>query len=388
MSRIVFGLVTLCLAGSAVAQTDEKVFSGPQPGEKTPPFKVLGITGSQAGTDFDVIEEIKGRPALVMFVHELTRPASQLMRPLDLYGAKLAEDGFATHLVWLAADRSAAEDRVRAVQGAIQFKSPISISLDGIEGPGSYGLNRKVALTILVAKDNKVVANYAITQPNETDAPKILEAMAKLVGKTPPTLAELGADRANMRREPARPPAKTDTPTTDRPQVAAAESMKRLEDEVARLKSLDQEHHARAIARVAELEKLVGELIDALNDSRAKIAKLEGSPAPSPLKKPALPAAPAASRDAPSRSVGTPKKPGAELPGRTPDDPELIGLMRKMIQPSNDEASVKEINEAMLKWAGDNPQRKDDLKQFAVRIAHLGYGSDAAKTSIKKLARE
>ncbi len=373
--------------GSVSAQ--ESVFSGPQPGEKTPAFKVLGFTGPNAGKEFELGAGSKSGPTLLVFVHELTRPASQLMRPLDLYGSKLAGDGFATHFVWLTADRSATEDRLRAVQGAIQFKSPISISLDGIEGPGSYGLNRKVALTVLVGKEDKVVANFAIAQPNETDAPKILEAMAKLAGKTPPTLAELGADRANMRRETARPAAEP-----QRPAANAAEAIKRLEDEVVRLKSLDQEHHARALARVAELEKLVADLTDALNDTRAKIAKLEGKPAPEPLKKPTPRSDPAtaAPKDAPRRVEATkdepPKKPGADLPGRTPMDPEIIGLMRRMIQPTNDEATVKEITEAMLKWAGDNAQRKDDLKQFAVRIAHLGYGNDAAKAMIKKLAEK
>jgi hypothetical protein len=378
--------LSLTLIGSIPAQSDDPVYSGPQPGEKLAPFKVLGFTGPQAGKQFDLIEQLGAAPTLLMFVHEVTRPAAQLMRPLDLYGSKLAADGFATHFVWLAADRSATEDRLRGIQGSLQFKSPISISLDGLEGPGSYGLNRKVALTILVAKDNKVVANFAITQPNETDAPKILEAMAKLVGKMPPTLADLGADRANMRREPTRP-------ATDqaRPAANAAEAMKRLEDEVARLKSLDQEHHARALARVAELEKLVGDLTDALNDARVKIAKLEGKPAPDPLKKPTPRAEPAAApRDAARRAESTkdepPKKPSVDLPGRTPMDPEIIALMRRMIQPTNDEAAVKEITESMHKWAGDNPQRKDDLKQFAVRIAHLGYGSDAAKAAIKKLA--
>ncbi len=368
--------LALCfsLIGLSPVQSDDPVYSGPQPGENLATFKVLGFTGPQAGKEFEFLEPLKGAPTLLVFVHELTRPASQLMRPLDLYGSNLAEDGFATHFVWLAADRSAAEDRLRAIQGAIQFKSPISISLDGLEGPGSYGLNRKVALTILVVKENKVVANFAITQPNETDAPKVLEAMAKLVGKSAPTLAELGADRTNMRRDTARPAA------------GAADSMKRLEDEVARLKSLDQEHHARAIARVAELEKLVGDLTDALNDARAKIAKLEGTPVPPPLKKPTAPSA--ESRAAARPTNDAPKKDATNLPGRTPMDPELIGLMRRMIQPTNDDPKVKEITDELLKWAGDDKQRKDDLKQFAVRIAHLGYGSDAAKAAIKKLATD
>ena len=53
------------------------------------------------------------------------------------------------------------------------------ISLDGIEGPGNYGLNRKVTLTLLVAKGTKVVANFAIVQPNETDAPKVGAAASR-----------------------------------------------------------------------------------------------------------------------------------------------------------------------------------------------------------------
>jgi hypothetical protein len=397
-SPVVFA--ALLLLAAATPQQD-KVFSGPQPGEKAPPFKVLQVFGPQAGKEVELAGESKGGPALLVFVHELTRPAMQLLRPLDLYASKVAGDGLDTHFVWLAADRTLTEEFLGRARQSLNLQSPINISLDGIEGPGSYGLNRKVALTILIVKEQQVVANFAITQPNETDAPPILAEMAKLVGKTPPTLAELGADRANMRRDTARP---TPARPTDvaRPAADAAEAVKRLEDEVARLKSLDQEHHARALARVAELEKRVAELADALNDARTKIAKLEGSPAPEPIKKPSprVEPVPAARKDEPRkdeprkdvprrdepRKDEPRKKAGADLPGRTPMDPEIIGLMRRMIQSTNDEATVKEINDAMLKWAGDDKQRKDDLKQFAVRIAHLGYGGEPAKAAIKKLA--
>jgi hypothetical protein len=389
-----FGLIVpgilLLLAATPL---QDRVFSGPQPGEKAAAFKVLGVAGPHAGKEAELAADPKGGPMLLVFVHELTRPAMQLLRPLDTYASKVASDGLDTQFVWLSADRTFTEEFLGRARQSLNLTSPISISLDGIEGPGSYGLNRKVALTILIVKEQTVVANYAITQPNETDAPPILAEMAKLVGKAPPTLAELGADRANMRRDTARPA--TARPADGaRPAADSAEAIKRLEDEVARLKSLDQEHHARALARVAELEKRVIELTDALNDARAKIAKLEGSPAPEAIKKPTPRVEPVAAarkdeprKDEPKKDEPR-KKSGVDLPGRTPMDPEIIALMRRMIQPSNDEATVKEVNDAMVKWAGDDRQRKDDLKQFAVRIAHLGYGSDAAKAAIKKLAGE
>src|SRR5262249_22224448 len=62
-------------------------------------------------------------------------------------------------------------------------EAPLGISLDGREGPGSYGLNRNVTLTILVGKNDKVTANFALVQPSiQADLPKILEAVAKVAG--------------------------------------------------------------------------------------------------------------------------------------------------------------------------------------------------------------
>ncbi len=258
-----------------ISFADDPVFSGPQPSEKLTPFKVLGHSGPHAGKETQLLADGKGGPLLLVFVHELTRPGRQLLLPLDVYGGKLVKDGFATHFIWLTADRTKTEEFLTRAKGALAFHSPISISLDGLEGPGSYGLNRKVSLTILVAKDNKVVANFAIVQPNETDAPKVLAAMAKLVGKQPPTLDELRADTGAGAR---------------------------------------------------------------------------------------------------------PKEPAK--PGR---DPELQRLMRRMIQKTNDEATVHSIAREMVQWAGDDAKKKAELKDYCKQIAQLGYGTEAAKKALQRL---
>lgn len=261
-----------------MAQADDKVFSGPQPGEKITPFKVLGHAGVNAGKEVQLLGDSKGEPTLLIFVHELTRPGFQLMRPLDLYGSKLVKNGFRTHFIWLTADRTKTEELLTRAKQALSLKSPMSISLDGLEGPGSYGLNRKMTFTILVAKENKVVANFAIVQPNETDAPKILEAMAKLVGQKAPTLEALRAELGTG-------------PKTD---VAA---------------------------------------------------------------KPA-------------------------------NNPELQQLMRRMIQKTNEEDTVREIAREMVKWAGEDAKKKTELKAYCKKIAELGYGTEAAKKALKRLAGE
>ena len=188
---------------------DDPVFSGPQPGEKLTPFKVLGHSGPHAGKEVELLARSKGEPTLLVFVHEVTRPAFQLLRPVDAYAARLAKDGFAAHVVWLTADRTKTEEFLNRAKKSLGLRSPVAIALDGIEGPGNYGLNRKATLTVLVAKDDKVVANFALVQPNETDAPKVLAAMAKLVGQKPPTPAELlaGAGTPARPADPAKPAA-------------------------------------------------------------------------------------------------------------------------------------------------------------------------------------
>lgn len=272
MLRVAIALCFMAVLTVGAASADEPVFSGPQAGEKLTPFTVQSVFGPSAGKEIELIGELKGAPTVLVFVHELTRPASQLLRPLDRYGRKMADSGLATHFVWLSADKAKTEGFLNVARKSLAIESPIGISVDGLEGPGNYGLNRKVTLTILVAKDNKVIANFAIVQPNETDAPKVLAPVAKLLGKPAPSLEEL-------------------------------------------------------------------------------------------------------------RAGADPKRP-SDLPA------ELTGLMRRMIQKTNDEAAVKEVASAMLKWAGDDAKKKAELAEYCKRVLKLGYGNDLAKQALKRLAGE
>jgi hypothetical protein len=97
-------------------------------------------------------------------------------------------------VVFLDDDATAAENLLQRAKNALPADVPIGISVDGREGPGSYGLNRNVALTILIAKDQKVQANFAIVQPSiQADSQRIAKQIVdSLGGGQPPTLAELG----------------------------------------------------------------------------------------------------------------------------------------------------------------------------------------------------
>jgi hypothetical protein len=188
-------LVGVSLILPAVA-ADDPVLSGPQPGEKLTPFKVFVATGERKGlSNADLIAEWDGAPAVLVFVHELTRPGAALMRALDAFQQRRAADGLKLGFVFLTRDRTQSEQYLPLAANSLKMAAPLTLSVDGPEGPGSYGLNRHVQMTVLVARKNVVTASFALVQPNETDAPKIWAEVAKLIGGPVPTLDEVRAIR-------------------------------------------------------------------------------------------------------------------------------------------------------------------------------------------------
>ncbi len=164
--------------------------SGPQVGDKLGDFKAHAFSGPEAGKEFKVIEKTKGGPTLIIFMHAasdnaITRPGLQFLRPVDKYAAENAK--LATHIVWVSGDRDKTEGFLKRAETSLSLQSPVSICLDGgKDGPAAYGLNDKVSITVLIAKDNKVVSNFALTDPNGTDSRKVILAVAKVLGKDPP----------------------------------------------------------------------------------------------------------------------------------------------------------------------------------------------------------
>lgn len=197
-------LLIVSLTGSHALGEDEAVFSGPQVGEKLTSFEVTGVYDEAEGKPLDFVARADGRPLMLIFVHQVTRPSHGLVRLMSEYAKRRADDGLQAGVVWLEDDRSKAEQFLKRARGSLRLSAPVGVSVDGSEGPGSYGLNRNVTLTVLVAKDNQVTANFALVQPNETDAPNILAEVCKLIGGQPPTLAQIrqqirGPAAANMR---------------------------------------------------------------------------------------------------------------------------------------------------------------------------------------------
>ena len=196
--RTIHGVVwvgLLILVGLSPARAaDEPVFSGPQPGEKLPPFTVKGVYDDAAGQPLDFVTQADGKPLVLVFVHQLTRPSGGLMWCVMAYSESLADKGVQRGVVWLAADVSEAEQYLSGpARKPLDIGAPVGIASDGEEGPGSLGLNRNVTLTIITARGGKVTANHALIQPGLEDLPKIAADIAALVDAAAPTAEQLDA---------------------------------------------------------------------------------------------------------------------------------------------------------------------------------------------------
>lgn len=199
--------ISFAIASPAFAQEKAKkdpVFSGPQVGEKLPGFKVKGVSGDSAGKELDFVKTADGKPIVLVFVHDVNRISMSFTRTLTTYSASRAKDGLHTGVVWLADDVTEAENTIKRVGHALAKDAPLGISPDGKEGPGSYGLNRTMMLTVLVGKENKVTANFALVQPSlQADLPKIFDEIVKVAGGKAPKVDELVA-AMNPKADPAK----------------------------------------------------------------------------------------------------------------------------------------------------------------------------------------
>jgi hypothetical protein len=179
-----------------------EVFSGPQPGEPLTGFPVRIVFGGEAGKEIDLVSEAGPSPVVLLFVHEVTRPSIAVMRAITRYAVSRAGDGLHVGVIFLTADATETEAFLRRAHHALPPDVVIGISLDGLEGPGEYGLNRHVSLSILIGKGGETTGNFALVQPSlQTDVLRVVRSIMEVLesGSLPP-LAQLIGESEPMDR--------------------------------------------------------------------------------------------------------------------------------------------------------------------------------------------
>ncbi len=174
----------LLIAATPVIAQDDPVFSGPQVGEDLVPFKMIPPGAERGNEEIDLLANAGDKPVVVIFLHEQTRPGFSLGRAIINLVADRGPEKLVGSMVYLDDDPTAANTWLSNIKNYFPPKAIIGYSPDGKEGPGAYGLNRNVSVTVLIGVKKKVTANFALVQPSmQTDAPKIFKAIADVLGE-------------------------------------------------------------------------------------------------------------------------------------------------------------------------------------------------------------
>jgi hypothetical protein len=176
---LVLALPPLLPAGPARAQD---VPSGPEPRAKVPALKVYDATGAHKEKDVDYAAERKDRPTVYLFINaeKFDRPMNRFMKTLDGIIHKDFEGAYVV-AVWLTGDADKTKELLPRVQRSVGYEATALTVFADKAGPQGWFVNTDTHLTAVVAARGKVAATFGYRSINETDVPRVKEALAKAV---------------------------------------------------------------------------------------------------------------------------------------------------------------------------------------------------------------
>jgi hypothetical protein len=181
--RILLIALTACLMTSrAYADVD----SGPKPGQKVPPLKVLSVVGDEENKEIDAAKLRAKKPTLYLFIRadRWTRPIAKTMKVLDESVDKLDGD-IKVVAVWLTDDKEKTKQYLPRAQEILKFDATtLALHPDLTTGPEHWGLNSDSDLTVVVANEQRVIARFGFVAPNERVVSDVLKELKKTLNKS------------------------------------------------------------------------------------------------------------------------------------------------------------------------------------------------------------
>jgi hypothetical protein len=179
-------LAVLLALNISFARAAEDLVSGPPVGTKLTTVNCYANSGSYAGREaFNAAKEVGDRPGAFLFIHVLNRNTAPVIRGVNNLFTELRLFDFKGFIVMLTGDRTAGEEQMKRVNGALRLRHPMVLSLDGLDGPGDLALNRRCTLSLVVASKGKVTSSIGFTDTGLHDMDRIREAFESAVGKIP-----------------------------------------------------------------------------------------------------------------------------------------------------------------------------------------------------------
>jgi len=173
----------------------ERVYSGPQAGETLTGFTVIPPRRNHLEEEFDPVAAGLGKPHFMIFIDDsdIEEGIGAFINAAWMVDKK-SKTGLAASVVILAHERTTEipfntkDDNFWNVLNAVYR---IGYAPDGRDGPGAYGLNRDLPMTIILADaEGKVIYNFPYREiPPDFPSPHVVGGMAAAVGEDLETVA-------------------------------------------------------------------------------------------------------------------------------------------------------------------------------------------------------
>lgn len=171
----------LALGGAfvaGIAATFADVTSGPKVGDKIEPLKVFAATGEFKDKEVDYSAARKDKPTVYVFINEWNRPVARFLKELDTSCKKDSEEVYLV-AVWLTDDADKTKEYLPRAQASLKLENTALTLFADKNGPNGWGINSTAHVTVVVASKAKTADSFAFVSINETDVPRVLEAIKK-----------------------------------------------------------------------------------------------------------------------------------------------------------------------------------------------------------------
>lgn len=186
-TRIVFiaGALLLALCAKwSFSQADDlsPLRSGLQPGERVPTFYVRAITGPLRNKSVCYVCRNGDRPVVMVFVRSASPELRRLLKEIDEQIDSHRADGLRGFGVFLAGERKDLLSEVQTLAFEEKLGLPLTIAAATVEGPAGQNLDPAAAVTVVLYRDQTVVANFAYREGELSagEQSRIVDAIKKL----------------------------------------------------------------------------------------------------------------------------------------------------------------------------------------------------------------
>jgi hypothetical protein len=159
----------------------QDVASGPDKGEKVPELKVYDATGPHKEKDVNYAADRKEKPTVYLFIRydKFDRPMARFMKEFDKVVKKDFEDAYVV-AVFVTEDVDKTKEHLPRIQQSVQYESTaLTCFTGGKDGPKGWNVNSDAHLTAVIANKGKVASTFGYQSINDTDVPKVVEALKK-----------------------------------------------------------------------------------------------------------------------------------------------------------------------------------------------------------------